>query len=95
MTDERITETRDDTGNTHTTRTIVTDREPRKSSTGTIVLLVIIALLAVGAYVIFNQVGDSEIAANDAMSDAAGQVGDAAGQVGDAAQDAADQIDPE
>lgn len=95
MTEERITESRDELGNTHTTHTVVTGEEPRKSSTGTIVLLLILAALAIGAFVIYNQVSDSEVAANDAVTDAAGQVGEAASEVGGAAQDAVDKIDGE
>lgn len=93
MTEERITEHRDEAGNTHTTHTVVTDVEPRRGASFTMILLLIVALVAIGAFVIFGQVGNSEIAENMAVEDAANQVNDAAQSVGDAADNAGEAID--
>ena len=95
MTEERITETRDDAGNTHTTHTVVHDDAPRRSGGGMIFLIILIAILAVGAFLIFNQTRNSEMAANEAVTDAANSVGDAANSAGEAIDNAADQMDGE
>ena len=55
------------------------------------IVLAIIVLGVVG-FVIFGQMSGAEVAKDDAIADAAGQVGNAAGQVGDAARDAADSL---
>ena len=87
MSEERITETRDEQGNTHTTHTIVHDDggPPRRSGGSTLVLLVILAVVAIGGLIVFNQMGGAEVAKYNAVAEAAGEVGDAANQVGDAA----------
>lgn len=92
MTQERITETTDQHGNTHTTRVIETG--PSNSGGGMAkwaFLLILVVALAVGA-VLMTQANNSEIAMNNAVAEAAGDVGEAAGQVGEAAQDAADSL---
>lgn len=92
MTEERITEHRDSVGNTHTTHTVVTDGEPRKSGGTSWGLLIILAVLAIAAVFIFSQMSGAEVAKDNAVAGAADQVGEAAGQVGDAAQNAGDAV---
>lgn len=92
MTEERITETTDEAGNTHTTHTVVSDREHRSGGGTPWGLIVILLVLAIGAFVIFSQMSGAEVAKDNAVADAAGEVGDAAGQVGDAAQNAGDAV---
>lgn len=91
MVEERITEVETPSGNTHTHTTVVSDgRRSGGGSTWAIVLLVIV----VGALALwfFSGMSGSEVAKDNAVAEAAGEVGAAAGQVGDAAQDAADSI---
>lgn len=91
MTQERITETTDEGGKTHTTRTIITEGST-KSGPGWGILALIAALALIGV-VALTQIGGAEMAKDTAIADAANQVGDAAGQVGEAAQDAAQSVD--
>ncbi len=91
MTEERITETRTPEGNTHTHTTVVHDEPRRSGGSGWVMVLLLLVVLVVG-FVIFTQMGNSEMARDTAIADAAGQVGDAAQQVGDAAQDVADDV---
>lgn len=91
MTEERITETRDPDGNIHTHTTVVHDEPRRSGGSGWVIALLILVALVVGV-VLFTQMGNSEMARDTAVADAAGQVGDAAQQVGDAAQDVADDV---
>ena len=92
MTEERITQTTDDTGNTHTTHTIVHDGGSQSGGFrwG---LLLLVAVIAIGAFIVFSQVSDAEIARDNAIADAADEVGEAAGQVGEAAQDAGEALE--
>lgn len=90
MTEERITETTDAEGNTHTRTTVITD-EPRKGG-GSWVFLLILAVAVVAGIIIFTQMGGAEVAKDASIAEAASQVGDAAEQVGDAAQDVADEV---
>lgn len=92
MAEERIVTTDTPEGNTHTHTTIVTDDASRRTRGGA--LLGVIALLLVGAVIVwvFSTYGGAEAAKDNAIADAAGQVGEAAGQIGDAAQDAADSV---
>lgn len=92
MTEERITKTTDGTGETHTTHTVITDDGPSKSGTSW-GLIIILAVLAIGALVIFSQMSGAEVAKDNSIAEAAGEVGEAAGQVGDAAQDAGQAIE--
>ncbi|QDH33599.1 hypothetical protein [Porphyrobacter sp. YT40] len=89
MTEERITETTDSLGRTHTTHTI-THGEPAASSGGgarwALVVLALVALVA--AVFMFSQMSNAEAAKDTAIAEAAGDVGDAAGQIGDAASEA-------
>lgn len=94
MTEERITETRDPEGNTHTSTTIVRDSgETTRGGGGAKWLLLIVLLVAVvGAIYVFSQGTGAEIAKDNAIGDAAGQVGDAAQQVGTAVEDVANDV---
>lgn len=87
MTEERITETETPSGNVHTTHTVVTDDGARRGGSGWLIALVLIVVAIVGLY-LFTQQSDSEIARDNAIAEAAGQVGDAAQDVGEAAKDA-------
>jgi hypothetical protein len=94
MTEERITEVRDpDTGSTHTTHTVVTDGEPRRSGGSGWLIAIVLLIALIAGFFIFSNMSGSEIAKDNAVAGAANEVGEAAQQVGDAAQDAADQID--
>lgn len=92
MTEERITETTDAAGNTHTTHTVVTDNEGRSGGTSW-GLIIILIVLAIGAFVVFSQMSDAEVAKDNAVAGAAEQVGEAANQVGDAAQNAGEAVE--
>lgn len=89
MAEERITETETPTGNVHTTHTVVTDDGARRGGSGWLIALVLI-VAAIAAFYLFSRQSDSEIARDNAVAEAAGQVGDAAQDVGDAAKDAVD-----
>lgn len=65
-------------------RTVIVERSGGNGMTAIIALLVI-ALIAVGAYFLISRENNKD----NAVSSAAQQVGDAAQDVGDAAQDAA------
>ena len=91
MVGERITEVETPSGNTHTHTTVVSDGE---RSGGGATWLIVLLLIIVGAVAIwfFSGMSGSEVAKDNAVAEAAGDVGDAAGKVGDAAQDAADAV---
>lgn len=91
MAEERITETTDSAGNTHTTHTVVTDGETKSSGTSW-GLIIILLVLAIGAFVIFSQMSGAEVAKDNAVAEAANSVGDAAGEVGEAAQGAGEAV---
>jgi len=91
MTEERVTETTDQAGNTHTTRTVVTDGG-EKSGGFPWAVLALIAVVAIVGFVAFSQIGGAEIAKDNAVAEAANAVGEAAGQVGEAAQEAGDAV---
>ncbi len=91
MTEERITETRDPEGNTHTRTTVIQDGQRSGGGSSWVLILLVLVALVVGL-VLFTQMGNSEIARDTAIADAANQVGDAAQQVGDAAQDVANDV---
>jgi len=91
MTEERITEVETPSGNTHTTHTVVTDGEPRRGGSGWLIALALIIALVVG-FVVFSNASDSEVAKDNAVAEAASNVGDAAQNVGEAAKDVADDV---
>ncbi|MFA7586104.1 MAG: hypothetical protein WCY11_07910 [Novosphingobium sp.] len=91
MADEEIITTRSADGQTSHT-TVVTGREHRSSGGGWLIALVLIALIAIGIY-IFAQQSESEVIKDNAISEAARDVGTAAENVGQAAQDAAKNLD--
>jgi hypothetical protein len=94
MTEERITQVETPEGNTHTSTTIVTDGEPRRSGSGGtwFVLFVVLLAVLVGIWA-FTQMGGAEIQKDNAMTEAANSVGAAADKVGDAAQDAGSAVE--
>lgn len=93
MSEERITEIRDDDGVTHTSTTIIRDPAPeRRGGMGFIWLLLLVAIIAVAALVIFNQMGTAEAAKDNAVAGAAADVGNAASQVGDAVEQGVDNL---
>lgn len=91
MTEERITETQTPEGNTHTHTTVVTD-QPRSGGASMWIGLVVLLVVGVVAFLVFSRMSDSEVAKDNAVANAAAQVGDAAGQVGDAAEEAIDEV---
>ncbi|MGX7925954.1 hypothetical protein ACWPMX_05205 [Tsuneonella sp. HG094] len=94
MTEERITEVRDpDTGSTHTTHTVITDGDSRSGGGGSGWLIAIVLIIAVVAgFFIFSNMSGSEVAKDNAIENAANNVGEAAQNVGEAAKDAADSV---
>lgn len=95
MTEERITETHDQAGNTHTTIVRDTVHSDVESSGGGgakwfVILVVLLAIIA--AVYFFSQGTGAEMAKDNAIGDAAGQVGNAAEQVGNAVEDVADNV---
>lgn len=92
MTEERITETTDAAGNTHTTHTVVTDGEPRSGGTNWVVIMLVLAVAVVGIFFLMQATG-TEMAKDNAIAGAAEEVGDAASQVGDAAQNAGEAVE--
>ena len=90
MTEERVTETTDSHGNTHTTR-VISDGNSSGGGAKWVFLLILLIAVAAGVY-IFTQTSASEIAKDNAVTEAAGQVGEAAGQVGEAAEDVANEV---
>ena len=91
MAEERITRVEEPTGETHTHTTVITDEPRRSGGSGIVILLVILVLAAIGFWA-FSTMGGAEVAKDNAIADAASDVGTAAGQVGDAAQDVADNV---
>ena len=85
MTEERITEVETPSGNTHTSHTVV-DRD-RGGGSGWLIAIILILALLIGGYFLM-QGTNSEVARDNAVAEAAGDVGDAAKKVGDAAEDA-------
>jgi hypothetical protein len=76
-------------GATHTT--IVTDGSGRRSGAGWLIGIVLLIAVIAGIW-LFSQSSGSEAVKDNAIANAAGQVGDAAQKAGDAAQDAANTL---
>lgn len=90
MTEERITTTETPDGSTHTTHTTVISEEG-KGNGGKTWLIVLVVLVAIGLGVwFFSEMGTSEVARDNAIAEAAREVGEAANQVGAAAEQAGD-----
>jgi flagellar basal body-associated protein FliL len=70
-------------------RTTIIETAPRSSGAGWVIAVILIVALVIGV-VFFTQRSGSENAKDNAIANAASQVGDAAQKAGNAAQDAAD-----
>lgn len=92
MTEERIDKVEQADGSTNTTTTIVRDSEPERGGSGRWVLIIVLLIAAGLGLWIFSGMSDSEMAKDDAVAEAAANVGNAAQQAGDAAQDVADDV---
>jgi flagellar basal body-associated protein FliL len=92
MAEERVTEVETPAGNTHTHTTVIADGE--RSGGGGAMWIIVLLLIIVAAVAIyfFSGMSGSEAAKDDAIANAANQVGEAAQQAGDAAQDAANNL---
>ena len=96
MTEERIVETRDPaTGSTHTTHTVVTDGDRNRGGGSGWLIAIVLLLAVVAAFFIFTNMSDAEVAKDNAIENAANDVGAAAEQVGNAAQEATDNLTSE
>lgn len=90
MAEERIVTTEPVPGGaTHTT--VITEGSRGGGGSWLIGIVLLVALIA-GIY-LFSHTSGSEAAKDNAIANAAGQVGDAAQKVGNAAQDAADKLE--
>jgi hypothetical protein len=92
MTEERITETTDAAGNTHTTHTVVSDGATSRGGTNWGIILLVLVVAIVGIFFL-TQMNSAEVAKDNAIAGAANEVGEAAGQVGDAAQNAGEAVE--
>lgn len=91
MVEERVTEVETPSGNTHTHTTVVSDGGGRGSGATWLIVLLLIVVAGVAIW-FFSGMSGSETAKDNAIAEAAGDVGDAAQKAGDAAQDAADNL---
>lgn len=91
MVEERITEVETPSGNTHTHTTVVSD-ERRSGGGGTWAIVLLVIVLGALAIWFFSGMSGAEVAKDNAVAEAAGDVGEAANQVGNAAQEAADSV---
>ena len=91
MVEERTTEIETPSGNTHTHTTVVSDGARSGGGATWLIVLLLIVLAGIALW-FFSGMSGSEVAKDDAITEAAGEVGQAAGQVGDAAQEAADAV---
>lgn len=92
MTEERIIRNENPDGSTSTTHTtVISDHGERGGAGKYIFLLILVLALIVGAYFL-TQTSGAEMAKDNAVADAAGEVGEAASKVGDAAQDAGEAV---
>jgi uncharacterized protein HemX len=92
MTEERTTTSKDADGSTHTTTTIVRDSAQVSGGSGRwVLLIVLLAAVGIGVW-FFNGMSGAEIAKDDAIAEAANNVGDAAAEAGEAAGDVAEEV---
>jgi len=91
MTEERITTTQLPTGVEHTHTTIITEA-PRPGGGGRWIFVFLLLAVAVIAGFAFLQASDAEVAKDNAVANAATEVGEAASAVGNAAEDAANNL---
>jgi hypothetical protein len=89
--EERITEVETPAGDTHTTHTVVTDGDRRGGGAGWLIAIVLIIAVIAGIW-FFSGMSNSESAKDNAIANAADNVGEAAQQVGNAAENAADKV---
>jgi hypothetical protein len=90
MVEERITEVETPSGNTHTSHTVV-DRDDRRGGSGWLIAVILVLALLIGGYFLLRN-SNSDIAKDNAIAEAASDVGAAAEQVGEAAQDATKSV---
>ena len=74
-------------------RTVVVEGPNRGGGSGWVIAVVLIVALVIGV-IFFTQITGSQVAKNNAISNAASDVGSAAKDVGNAAQDAANNAKP-
>ena len=91
MAEERITEVETPSGGAHTHTTVISD-QPRSGGGAIWLILLLLIVVAAGAMFYLSGMSGSEVAKDNAVAEAAGDVGTAAQQVGDAAQDAAKSV---
>jgi len=91
MAEERVTEVESPTGTTHTHTTVVSDEGSGGGGATWIIVLLLVILAGVAIWY-FAGMSGSETAKDNAIAEAASDVGDAAQQAGDAAQEAARNV---
>jgi hypothetical protein len=91
MTEERITEIHTPDGNTHTHTTVVDDGRRSGGGSGWVIAIVLIVALLAGVYFL-SGMSKSQSSKDNAIAEAAKDVGNAAQDVGDAAKDAAKKV---
>jgi len=94
MTEERTTTYETPEGNTHTT-TVVTDERRSRGGSGTWMIALVLLVAVIAGFILYTQMGGAEAAKDNAIAEAADDVGNAATQVGDAAEEAADSLTQE
>lgn len=92
MTEERTSKVEQADGSTNTTTTIIRDSEPQGGGSSRWVLVIVLLVAAGLGLWIFNGMSGSEMAKDDAVAEAAADVGNAARQAGDAVQDVANDV---
>jgi len=91
MVEERITQVETPSGDTHTHTTVVSDA-PRSGGGATWLIVLLLVVIAAVAVFYLSGMSGSEVAKDNAVAEAAGDVGNAAQKMGDAAQEAADSV---
>lgn len=75
-------------------RPIIIETEKRSSGAGWVIAIVLVLALAIGLY-FFSQTSSSEVARDNAVASAAGNVGEAAQDIGTAVGSAAENVTPD